>query len=200
MNVALHRELEFFAGFYIPAFPDRTLQSNRYRVSVYFVTTTDDFYEVNVAMDRVRVMIDREFSQSVFVCDRHRDAAVALKDLGADITLLPEEPLDQVIGIMLYCKLTAVMEQRMEITQLDLASDAGDNVWYQHYQDDAQGPFAADGWWNQPGPGRGSVMLEQPQIVPAGAGSWEPYGLTWASTAAAPTATVVYGKFGSDES
>lgn len=199
MNVSLHRELEFLAGFYIPSFPEEKLQCNRYKISLHLVTTTENFHEVNIAMDRVRVMVNYEFAHTVFVNSQHQDEIEKMQSLGINVTTLPEEPLDQVIGIMLYCKFNAIMENRMQITQLDIASELGDMVWYQHFSDDNLGPFADGGWWHHASVLHSSTITGNSQIPMIPAVSWSRYDLGWSNIEDQPASTIVYAKFRRDE-
>jgi len=118
--------------------------------------------------------------------------------MGIRVTTLPEEPVDQIVGMMLYYKLNAVMEQRMTVTGLDIASSLGDNVWYQHDEDDLSGPFATDGWWYrasmqhesiEPDPVLDNVV----KVIPTG---WYELNLDWPENSAPIVDnTIVYGKF-----
>ena len=199
MNVNLHRDLDFLAGFYIPSFSKYKLQCNRYRVRLHLVTNTENFDEVNIAMDRVKALIYHELSHTVFVNAKHRDDISSLASLGINITTLPEEPLDQVISIMLYCKLNAIMEQRMQVTQIDIASELGDMVWYQHYADDNIGPFADSGWWHHASAQHTDVIVSGDGEIPMiPTGSWAHYDLSW-PTDQEKKSTVVYANFRADE-
>jgi hypothetical protein len=63
------------------------------------------------------------------------------------LTTLPEEPVDQVVGIMLHCKLNAIVENRMIITETEIASELGENIAYLHNDDEQLGPLSDAGWW-----------------------------------------------------
>jgi hypothetical protein len=199
MNVNLHRELEFLAGFYIPSLGQKKLQCNRYKVLMHLITATEDFHEINIAMDRVKVMIHYEFSGTVFVHSDHREEIEQMQALGINVTTLPEEPLDQIVGIMLYCKFNAIMEQRMQVSQLDIASDLGDTVWYQHFDDDNIGPFATGGWWHHSSIIHTDVVSDSTQIPLIPASSWAHYDLCWPQADEKTNSTVVYADFGRNE-
>ena len=198
MNVNLYRDLDFLAGFYIPSFSKHKFQCNRYRVRLHLVTNTEDFDQVNIAMDRVKALIYHELSHTVFVNSKHRDNINDLVSLGINVTTLPEEPLDQVIGIVLYCKFNAIMEQRMQVTQIDIASELGDMVWYQHYADDNIGPFASGGWWHHASTRHNDCVLVDADVPMIPAGSWAHYDLSWPADQEKKS-TVVYANFRDDE-
>jgi hypothetical protein len=143
MNVRLHYETGFLAGVY---FDDR-LQINSYQVGLHLVTRTVDSENSNIALERIKIFVD-SLNSTVFINSCWPLHEEMMSDMGIDITTLPEEPVDQIVGMMLYYKLNAIMEGRMEVTQIELSSSLGDHVCYLHDDEDSAGPFAQDGWWN----------------------------------------------------
>jgi hypothetical protein len=119
------------------------------------------------------------------------------------VTTLPEEPVDQIVGMMLYYKLNAIMEGRMTVTRLDLMSALGDSVWYQHdEEEDSPGPFRAEGWWHEPTVQHDTVAVGDVgnNVVKVVPNAWIEYGLTWPENTPEPTAnTVVFANFSKNE-
>jgi hypothetical protein len=120
--------------------------------------------------------------------------------IGANVVTLPDEPVDQIVGLMLYCKLNAIMEGVMTVTALDICSSLGDDVWYEHTEEDAVGPFFDAGWWNLAttvhnnldGADRNTKVVK---VVPD---CWAEYGLCWPDPVdkdQEKAHTVVYAKF-----
>ena len=144
MNVRLQCDLEFLAGIYY----EDQLQINRYSICINLLTKTVDTANTNIAMDRVKTFVYGELENTVFINAANPERSELFRMMGVNITMVPEAPVDQIIGMMLYYKLNAIMEGRMVITQLDISSHLGDGVWYQHDDEDPVGPFAAEGWWH----------------------------------------------------
>ncbi len=126
MNVRLQYDLEFLGGIYF----EEQLQMNQYSVSLNLVTGTADPADTNTAMDRVKAFVFGELEHSVFMNGAQRERAELMHMMGINVTTLPEEPVDQIIGMMLYYKLNAIMEGRMTVRSLDISSTLGDAVWY----------------------------------------------------------------------
>jgi hypothetical protein len=145
MNVRIQYNTEFLAGVY----SDHQLILNSYRVSMLLTTQTTDAIEMNIAMERLKCFVFAELADTVFIHQQHADVAELLQIVGMNITTLPEEPVDQIIGMALYCKLNAVMEGRIVISELDISSDDSNGVTYLHDNDESIGPFSTDGWWHQ---------------------------------------------------
>jgi hypothetical protein len=197
MNVRLQTNLEFPAGIYY----DDRLRMNRYSVSVQLCTATADHEQINIAMDRLKMFVYSELADTVFINQEDAERAQVMDILGINITTLPEEPIDQIVGLMLYSKLNAVMEGRMFVEQLNISSLLGDDVTYLHDMEDAVGPFQTDGWWHASDTSHNSfVNIEtQENVVKVPTTGWGKYNLNWHDSAtASPGKTVTFGKMTKD--
>ena len=145
MNIRLQYDLGFLAGVY---YQDH-LQINSYTVNLNLLTNTAISADTNVALERIKWFVYNALDSTVFFGPSDRARAEILATMGVNVTTLPDDPVDQIVGIMLYKKLNAIMQDRMSITALYVSSILGDNVWYQHDEDDYAGPFVQPGWWNQ---------------------------------------------------
>ena len=199
MNVRLQYDLDFLAGIY---YNDR-LQINSYSVSISLLTKTMDAVNTNTAMNRLKAFMHGELANTVFVNQNAKERAEMLHIMGVNVTTLPEEPVDQIIGMMLYYKLNAIMEGRMSVTRLDVSSVLGDSVWYQHdAEEDSPGPFRAEGWWHEPTVQHDTVAVGDvgDNVVKVVPNAWIEYGLTWPEDTPEPTAnTVVFANFAKHE-
>jgi hypothetical protein len=197
MNVRLQTNLEFPAGIYY----DDRLRMNRYTVSVQLCTAVTDHEQINIAMDRVKMFVYSELADTVFVNQGDAERAQVMDILGINVTTLPEEPIDQIVGLMLYCKLNAVMEGRMFVEQLNISSLLGDDVTYLHDMEDAVGPFQESGWWNLSDTSHNSFdnIETQENVVKVPTTGWGKYNLTWSdSTESKSGKTVTFGKMTKD--
>lgn len=198
MNVRLQYNLDFLAGIYY----NDQLQMNSYSVGLSLLTKTTDPISTNIAMDRIKAFVFSELEHTVFINSRSIERAEMMSVLGINVTTLPEEPVDQIVGMMLYHKLNAVMEGRMVITQLDISSSLGDNVTYMHDEEDSSGPFVQPGWWSEPTVRHDTLEPEEAvdNIVKVVPSAWIEYGLMWPEDIDPPTAnTVVYANFPKNE-
>lgn len=198
MNVRLQYDLDFLAGI----FYDERLQLNHYTVSLSLTTKTTDAHSTNVAMQRIKCFVWQELQDTVFINQAQAETSEMFSLLGVNVTTLPEEPVDQIIGIMLYCKLNAIMEGRMIVTDLDIQSTLGDQVWYRHSDDDAVGPFAESGWWHQPGYQHDIVRKDDndnENVVKVVSQGWHEYGLEWPDETKTTANTVVFANFPRNE-
>ena len=198
MNVRLQYDLDFLAGVY---YEDR-LQMNRYTVSLNLLTKTKDSASTNIALDRAKAFVHEALESTVFINQANVERAEFMQMMGIRVTTLPQEPVDQIVGMMLYYKLNSVMEDRMTVTGLDIASSLGDNVWYQHDEDDLSGPFAEDGWWYRASMQHESIERdpEQGNIVKVMSTGWYELDLEWPENIPlASDNTVVFANFPRNE-
>lgn len=197
MNVRLQYDTEFPAGIYY----NGTLQINQYEVAMSLTTTSSDAARINIAMERLRTFLGVELGDVVFINRQHENEAELLYSLGINICTLPEEPIDQIVGLMLYCKLNAIMEGQLIITSLDIKSTLGDEVWYQHDEEESLGPFANDGWWHKNSIQKDTLNLDNTpeNVVVVQSTGWKEYGLEWPEDAKEADAKVIFPKFKRDE-
>ena len=177
MNVRLQYPTTFTAGIFYAG----EMRMNNYRVNLHLTTGVATGDEHNIALDRIKYFLHNQITSSVFVNRENLSSCQSLTSAGIRITTVPEEPVDQVIGIMLYCKLNAIMEQRMVITEIELASELGDSIVYMHNDLENMGPIEDSGWWHDPEPTLvDSAVIDVDNIVPLNFNtSWKELGLAW---------------------
>jgi hypothetical protein len=144
MSARIQRNFIFQAGAYF----EGRFYMNMYDVDVFFSVETSSIREQNIALDRMKFFLAETVSNSIFVQDT--EESTIEKYLLADLKVctLPEEPYDQIIGIMLMSKLNAIAEGRLLVTDISITSEMSDGVTVSHSFDENMGPFADDGWWN----------------------------------------------------
>lgn len=198
MNVRLQYNLEFAGAIHM----DGVLQLNQYQVNLNLETRSNDRHAINVAMDRLKCFVNSVMADAVFVNQKESDLCEILDMVGANVVTLPDEPVDQIVGLMLFCKLNAIMEGVMIVTALDICSTLGDDVWYEHTEEDAVGPLAQDGWWNLPDTTHNNLTITEimDNVVKVAPNSWgHEYGLMWPGAVDKDQEkehnTVVYAKF-----
>lgn len=196
MNVRLQYDLDFVAGVYL----HDKLWFNNYSLAISLLTQTKNSMNSNIALERLKSFVAYELSHTIFLgpADHHRTKH--LMAMNIDVTTLPEEPMDQIVGLMLYTKLNAVMEGRMLITSLDIQSSMSDNVWYMHSEDEPVGPFSQDGWWLQANRQHSDFNLIDHNVVKVDAAGWNEWNLEWPDTQALGSGnTVLYASFAQNE-
>ena len=101
MSARIQRNFIFQAGAYF----EGRFYMNMYDVDVFFSVETSSIREQNIALDRMKFFLAETLSNSIFI--QNTEESTIEKYLLADLKVctLPEEPYDQIIGIMLMCKI-----------------------------------------------------------------------------------------------
>jgi hypothetical protein len=182
MNVKIGYTSHFIAGVW---WDDRLIMST-YTATFKMITASDSAQDTNTALDRLKYMVEEYLVDSVFIKDTNVDQIALLEASGIKVIALPEEPVDQIIGMMLYSKISAVMEGRMLIRSIMLSSTAGDDVIYEHDLQESCAPFDQSGWWAESTPICESETrpdLNDKVFVLSATNQWRDLGLAWITDA-----------------
>lgn len=188
-------------GFYTGLIYQGQFLVNHWNLNLDLVTVSDDGDQHNIAYERMKYWVGRVLDDSILI--GHQDPA--LEDahrLKGRVIVLPDEPVDQIVGIMLYLKLNAIMENRIVVAATEIWSTQGDQTSYIHTAGENLGPdLGQDGWWSDPRPvysnsrprDTGTVVsLDRPT-------EWKDHGLGWDLTNADRSGNVVVAQFPRNE-
>lgn len=200
MNVRLQYDMTWKAGIWF----ENHLQLNSYQIELLMITNTSDLDDQINCMNRVNHFIYEEMGDTVYINQNDLDQIALLSAAGVKITTLPESPIDQVIGWIVFLKLNAILENRMAITDIKIQSDLGDNIKYLHTIGESLGPVELTGWWTDPGPAHSSIKpgSGKRRIVKLNPGtSWKKLDMAWSSDVEESQSanTVVFAQFVKDE-
>jgi hypothetical protein len=144
MNVRLKYDFPFTAGIY----HNGNFYMNNYTLRVLMATVSEDPDDQTTAFERLKHFIYTCMESTIFIdaaeteqCDRYVQA-------GLRITTMPGAPVDQLIGIMLYHKLNAVMENRMIVFETELSSAVGEYMVYLHSEEETTVGYVQPEWWD----------------------------------------------------
>jgi hypothetical protein len=180
MNVRLQYDMTWRAGIWF----QHTLQMNNYQIELIMTTNTSDANDQIVCMDRINHFIYDELGSTVFIDENDTEQIQLLAAAGVKLTTLPETPIDQVIGWVVFLKLNAILEDRMIISDIKIQSDLGDNIKYMHSIGESLGPVESTGWWTDPSPKHSSVKpgSNKKRIVKLNNGvSWKKLDMNWSN-------------------
>ena len=193
MNVNLKRRFQFATGLVY----QEEFQVNSYDVMLSMLTVSTDHDEQNIAYERMKYWVNRVLYDSVLISETSERLS-AYQSTGQRLVILPEEPVDQLVGMMLYLKLNAVMENRMVVTGVELSSEVGENMIYSHAVSENLGPLQFDGWWSDARPvwndakkrPSGSNIIELDRMP-----EWGDLELDWHKDQVQEKNTVVFADF-----
>lgn len=173
---------------------------NQYLLQIEFGSDTDDENQQTVAYQRIKWWI-HEVMQGCVLLNHQDELLPAYLGTRQRVLAMPVDPVDDVVALMLYYKLNAIVEQRLSIDRIKLSSDQGDNVWYVHGNDEPPVQIEPTSWWLDSAPtwiDKDCMKFpSQAKVVELERRStWEDLGLGWADTDDRPDGNVIFTNFG----
>jgi hypothetical protein len=141
MNVRIAQLFTFNAGTWY----DNSLEMTEYTVKLWMVTQTYNPLEQNIAISRARHFIFDQLENTIFINSEDHAKCAEFSRAGLDITSLPGDPADQLVGIMLFHKLNAIMEERIKLIEIEISSSLG--VIYLHGENETSEDLIQPDWW-----------------------------------------------------
>lgn len=179
MNVRLRQ------NFHLPAavYTDDQLFVNNYNINIEMITVDTNPVDLDIATKRIDWFMYTELADAVFVDQADDERSTVLALLGMNVVTLPGAPVDQLIGIMLSCKLNAIVEGRIEVVETSVTSDLAQGLWYLHSYNQSVGPFEQPGWWHEPTVDHHNIVFDDANdnVVKVTVNPWLEYDLAWSS-------------------
>jgi hypothetical protein len=164
---------------------------NNFAVNLQLITQSQNPNDHSVCMGRVRTVID-QLEHSIFVNQDNTEKINELIGCGLRVTAFPQEPIDQIVGIVLFEKINTVLEGRMRVTDLDICSDLGDNIWFMHGEHEKVSAISDSGWWADASPtvcAAPSSPTKTKVVKMRKSSNWKSLDLEWQSDQ--PSETVI---------
>lgn len=199
MNVRLQYAMQFSAGVYY----GEMYRVNNYNLTLWMMTNSHDPEDHEISFERIKHFVYSKMDSTVFINDNNTEQCQRLIAAGLDVTTLPGDPVDQLIGIMLYYKLNAIAEGRMLVVETELSSQMGGNMVYLHSDDENTNLSHYPDWWTTADLVHCDLdLIDQDKVVAMHqAAAWRDLNLNWPDTIASTVNdnTVVFADFGKNE-
>ena len=173
MNVRIAQLLSFNAG----AWYDDALEMNQYTAKLWMITQSENTLEQTIAFSRMKHFVYTQLDSTIFVDSTNAKAKEFMQG-GLDITTMPGDPADQLIGIMLFHKLNAVMEGRIAVLEVEIS--AGDAVVYLHGENETSESLEQPAWWHSADLDHSDISTDPDNVVSLHPlATWRDVGLEW---------------------
>lgn len=147
MSARVSRDFRFQAGMHY----DDSFIINFYEFTLFIEVITEDVREQNVALDRIKYLLDGCFENCVFVSATNKIAIEGYARAGMRICTLPEDPYDQIVAAVILSKLNRITEGKVYISEIRLKSRICDEVmFYISNQEDSEFTTVIGAWWTDP--------------------------------------------------
>jgi hypothetical protein len=198
MNVRLRHTMPFTAGVYY----GNEMRMNHYTLVLHMTTNTANANDHYVAFERVKYFVYHKLDSTIFVNQTHINLCEQYLSAGLSVTTMPGDPVDQLIGLMLYYKLNAIMEDRIIVDETEISSLLGENMIYLHSDNEHTDIGEVPSWWSTVDPTHNDLIsLEVDKIVSMHANAaWRELDLLWSEPVAHDQTgnVVVFRNFKSD--
>ena len=153
---------------------------NQYDFSIVLEVNTDSMYEQNIAMERLKYLIYECFENSVFVAMNETDIIEKYTKANLKVCIIPEDPYDQIIALLILLKVNAVCEGKLNVTDIVFASKLSDGVKFMENHDTAKNAIPKDGWWDNKFPSLCSkLQAKKGKVVKLIKDEWSDLELGW---------------------
>jgi hypothetical protein len=190
--------MSFTAGVYY----DGEMRMNHYTAVLHMTTNSTNAIDHQVAFERIKYFVYSKLESTIFINQQHHTKCEQFASAGLSVTTMPGDPVDQLIGLMLYYKLNAIMEDRIIVDETEISSILGENMIYLHSDNEHTDIGEPLTWWTSTDPVHNDlVLLEADKIVSMHTNTvWRELDLLWAepSTAVQTGNVVVFRDFKSD--
>ena len=196
MNVRLKHDLQFTAGMY----HDDKLIMNNYTLRLWMTTNSENSIDQTISFERIKYFIYTQIDNTIFINSNQKAQCTLFSKAGLDITTLPGDPVDQLVGIMLYYKLNAIAEERMIIMETEISSTYGANMTYLHSDFENTTGYKQPDWWTSPDLIHSSFVLsnksEKVLSIPPST-DWRELELAWSDSPTSNSAgnVVIFADF-----
>jgi len=145
MTARVCTNLNFLAGAYFSG----SFFMNSYDIDLTMNVGTESIEEQNIALERIKHLVHEVLTDAIFINQSETQMIEKYSSANLKVCSLPEDPYDQVIGIMLMVKINAIAEGRLLLTDIQIGSALSDGVSCMVEVEDNIGPFMSHGWWNE---------------------------------------------------
>jgi hypothetical protein len=152
---------------------------NSFTVTTSIIVETEDIREQNVAMERLEYFFNEVFANSIFIDSTLESQIQKYKQVGIKVIALPEEPYDQIIGMVILLKLNAIMEGKMFVTDLNISSYLSDEVRFTIVSEIAEALFDGEDWFQRNSLETENTSVNESKVVKLFEDCWTELGLSW---------------------
>ena len=122
---------------------------NSYWLTLRLLVNTDSQHEQHIAMERINYFLLECVENGVFVSSKDDKAIEKYTKADIKVLTLPEDPFDQIIGIVLMAKLNAILEDKLYITDITFFSKLSAGIKFHSPVEETE-EFEGKHWWNDP--------------------------------------------------
>jgi hypothetical protein len=146
MYAKIQKEFNFMAAVHF----NGKYMVNFYEMNAVMAIISLEEEDQNTAIERVSYFIGHCLEDCIFVCDKEKDAIDKYTKAGMKVCTIPEEPYDQIVGLVILNKCNSIMEGRITMTDIVFGSKLSNMIKFELNDEVAEAQFDGTNWWNSP--------------------------------------------------
>lgn len=139
----IEKDFSFLAGVYF----DETYMMNLYSMKLYIDIITDNDNEQLTALERIHYFIKNYVEHALFICEEHKSQINLFEKAGLTVLTIPEEPYDQIVGLILLRKFNAITENRIVVSEIKFGSKLSSDIRFHNTAEESE-EFDEVAWYN----------------------------------------------------
>jgi hypothetical protein len=158
---------------------------NFYELTLHMTVDTDDMREQNIALERINYFLANHIENHIWVSSEEKKAIEAYQKANISVLEIPEEPFDQIVGMILLLKINAITEGKISVTNIIFGSKLTNNIKFDTSVEEAEALFAGKFWWNTSSPSTVARHINKKEKVVklVYEDNWNEFGLSWKAPA-----------------
>ena len=119
---------------------------NLYEMDAKMEIFTEDTREQNIAVERTIHFLTTVIEDCLFISAEDKEAIAKYSAAGIKVCVLPEEPYDQIIGLILLNKCNAIMEDKIVLTDMLFGSKLSNLIKFELNHEVAKAEYPEKNW------------------------------------------------------
>ncbi len=144
MNIKIAKDFTFLAAIHF----ENRFMVNLYEMNAKMEVQTEDGRQQNVAIERMNYFLSNYIEDCIFVHDVEKDAIEKYTAAGLKVCTIPQEPFDQIVGMILLNKCNAIMEGRIILTDIVFGSKLSNLIKFDIEYEIAKLEYPGKYWYN----------------------------------------------------
>lgn len=144
MNTKISKDFSFQSAIHF----ESRFMVNFYEMAGKMEVQTEDVREQNIAIERMNYFVSNHIEDCIFVQDTEKEAIEKYTAAGLKVCTVPEEPYDQIIGMILLNKCNAIMEGRILLTDISFGSKLSNLIKFDLEYEIAKLEYPGKFWYN----------------------------------------------------
>lgn len=144
MSIRIQKDFTFLSSLHF----ESKFMVNLYEMNAGMIIETFSQEEQHIALERMNYFLTNVLEGCIFVQDKEQEAIEKYSNAGLQICTVPEEPYDQILGLILVNKCNAIMENKVHLSDIIFGSKLSNLIKFDISSEMAINEYPGKHWWN----------------------------------------------------